>query len=171
MPENAFIEGGEVIYLRTKHGSFYFGGLSRANQEGHEFVCSIMKPDYVTLIHSQGYHLDTLFTPVLSSDNEILSLLVVKKMLYREGLSAIEKTGIPIIELEYFDSSGEGEELGNYAANCLLRPGVMVNTSPFITSGVEKQLWKWNIQRYCCPLPNFRYSGGSYHCLTNEMYH
>ena len=36
LPENCFIEFGEVIYLHTKKGSYYFGGLSRSNKNGQD---------------------------------------------------------------------------------------------------------------------------------------
>jgi len=61
-------------------------------------------------------------------------------------------------------------ELGDYAVNALIAPGIMVNSSKFSTPGIEDQLAEMGIQRYVTPLTSFRYAGGSVHCLTNEVY-
>lgn len=168
VPEGGYLEGGEINYLVTKDGVFYFGGLSRANRKGHDFVRDIIRPDHYTLIESEGYHLDTLFTPVVNADNRIMAFIIASKTVSPESMKQLRSLGFPIIEISPEDSSGEGDSLGNYSVNCLTAPGVMVNSSKFATPGVEEELSKLGIARYICPLPNFKYAGGSVHCLTNE---
>ena len=170
VPDGCYLEGGEINYLVTKQGSFYFGGLSRANKQGHDFVREIIRPDNYILIQSEGYHLDTLFTPVVDSENNLKAFIIASKSVSKASLAQLKATGVPVIEVLPEDSSGEGDSLGNYSVNALIAPGVMVNSSYFSTPGVEEKLELLGIKRFVCPLPNFRYAGGSVHCLTNEVF-
>jgi hypothetical protein len=82
----------------------------------------------------------------------------------------LKQLDIEIIEIDPIDSSGEEEELGNYAINTLIAPGLMLNCSEFLTKNIENKLKAMGIKRYISPLTYFRFAGGSYHCLTNEIY-
>ncbi|MBT3590502.1 MAG: hypothetical protein HOK52_12175 [Candidatus Marinimicrobia bacterium] len=170
LPKNAFLEFGEVFLLETQKGTFYFGGLSRSSKEGHDFVKSIVNPDYYCLIQSEGYHLDTVFSPVINANNELVACILSKKMIHKESIEAIYNLNIQCIDIDPIDSSGEGESLGNYAVNTLVGPGVMLNSALFQTPRVEEILQEMGIKRFVSPLTYFRYAGGSFHCLTNEMY-
>jgi len=170
LPEGAFLEGGDLNYIETCSGSYYFGGLSRSNKIGHDFVCEIIRPDNYLLIASEGYHLDTVFTPVVTADNCLAAVIVTADKLSRDSLAGLRALDVEIIEISAMDSSGEGDELGDYAVNALIAPGIMVNSSRFVTPGVEDRLGELGIQRYVTPLTSFRYAGGSVHCLTNEIY-
>jgi N-dimethylarginine dimethylaminohydrolase len=46
----------------------------------------------------------------------------------------------------------------------------MLNSALFQTPRVEEILQEMGIKRFVSPLTYFRYAGGSFHCLTNEMY-
>lgn len=46
----------------------------------------------------------------------------------------------------------------------------MMNCGKFSTPDVEEKLKALKIKRYFAPLTYFRFAGGSYHCLTNEIY-
>ena len=170
LPPGAYLEFGEVFFLQTKEGSFYFGGLSRSNKKGHDFVRSIIKPDNYCLIKSEGYHLDTVFTPVLSKENRLVAFIIAKNLITLKSLRALQKLKVKIINEDPIDSSGEGNTLGNYAVNALVAPGIMLNCKKFLTKGVENELKKIGIKRFVSPLTFFRFAGGSYHCLTNEIY-
>lgn len=170
LPEGAFLEGGDINYLETRQGSFYFGGLSRSNSEGHDFVRQIIDPDNYILIESEGYHLDTVFTPVLGRENDLKALIITAEMLTADSMKQLQRLGVEIIEVDRLDSSGQEDELGDYAINALIAPGIMVNSSEFQTEGVENRLQDLGICRFVAPLTSFRYAGGSVHCLTNEIY-
>ncbi len=170
LPEHAYLEFGEVFYLKTKNGTFYFGGLSRSNKKGHDFVKSIIKPDHYCLIKSEGYHLDTVFSPVLSNNNELIAFIIADNMLSTESLDRLRKFNIEMIYVDPIDSSGEVGALGNYAINTFTAPGIMLNCAKFLTEGVEDKFKLLKIKRFISPLTDFRFAGGSYHCLTNEVY-
>ena len=169
-PKDAFLEGGDINFLMTAGGSYYFGGLSRSNRKGHDFARDIVRPDNYILIESEGYHLDTVFTPVVTADNRLAALIVASESIRPKSMAKIRALKVPVIEVSAHDSSGAGEDLGNYAVNALIAPGVMVNCSVFSTPGVEAKLRKLGIERYVAPLTSFKYAGGSVHCLTNEVF-
>jgi len=170
LPEGALLEGGDINYLETSHGSYYFGGLSRSNQLGHDFVRSIIRPDHYILIESEGYHLDTVFTPVVNVDNEMKAVIMTANMLSDKSMRELRSLGVEVLEVSAMDASGVEDELGDYAVNALIAPGIMVNSSRFTTPGIEERLAALGICRYVTPLTSFRYAGGSVHCLTNEVY-
>ncbi len=170
LPEGAFLEGGDINYLETCQGSFYFGGLSRSNQAGHDFVRGIIRPDHFVMVESEGYHLDTVFTPVVTKDNCLAAIIVTADMLTPRSMQSIRDLGVRVLEVSAMDSSGVEDELGEYAVNALIAPGIMVNSGYFSTPGVEDFLKEIGIQRFVTPLTSFRYAGGSVHCLTNEVY-
>lgn len=170
LPEGAFLEGGDVNYLETAQGSYYFGGLSRSNKQGHDFVREIIRPDNYILVESEGYHLDTVFTPVVTVDNRLAAMIIAAGGVKTASMARIRSLGVQVIEVSPQDSSGAGETLGDYAVNALIAPGIMVNCSLFGTPGVEETLKKLGIERFVAPLTNFKYAGGSVHCLTNEIY-
>lgn len=168
LPKNAFIEFGEVYYLETSSGSFYFGGLPRANKKGHDFVRKIIKPDKFCLIKSNGYHLDTVFSPVLDSENKLIAVIVAKDMITKESFKKLKKLKLKIICVDKKDSCSD-DGLGSYAANCLVGKGVLISGAHFFTKNVEKQLKDLGVKFYVVSLPDFNLSGGSVHCLTNEL--
>lgn len=170
LPDDAYLEFGEVFFLETKEGSYYFGGLSRSNRIGHEFVRDIVQPDHFFLLRSMGYHLDTVFTPVWGPGNTLDAVIVAPDMMRLDSLDLLESLGVEILKIETYDSSGEGKELGDYAVNSLVAPGILVNCCLFQTPGIEKRLESLGIRRYQTPLTYFKYAGGSVHCLTNEVY-
>ncbi len=169
-PKDAFLEGGDINFLKTAEGSYYFGGLSRSSKKGHDFVRDIVRPDHYILVESDGYHLDTVFTPVVSADNRLAALIIASDSIKPRSMAKIRALKVPVIEVTAQDSSGTGDNLGDYAVNALIAPGVMVNCSRFSTPGVEEKLKKMGIERYVAPLTSFRYAGGSVHCLTNEVF-
>ena len=91
-------------------------------------------------------------------------------MISEASMQKIKSLGVRVIEVSAMDSSGVADELGAYAVNALVAPGIMVNSAFFTTPGVEEKLKELGIQRFVTPLTSFRYAGGSVHCLTNEIY-
>lgn len=170
LPADAYIEFGEVFFIQANDRSYYFGGLSRSNKKGHEFMRKILKPDHFILIKSSGYHLDTVLSPLLNKDNNLIGFILNKESVSREGLEDLQSLKKEIIYVNRKDSFGEGEELGNYTVNALVGPGLFLNSGEFSTPGVKEKLENLGIKYFYSPLTYFRFAGGSYHCLTNEIY-
>jgi len=121
------------------------------------------------LIKSKGYHLDTVFTPVIDINNKLTAIIVAKDMLEKDSFDNLKNLGIEVIVINKKDSSGE-DGLGNYAINCLANKGILISGSNFTTPKIRKRLEQLGIKFYIVPVPDFNFSGGSIHCLTNETH-
>ncbi|MBI5755235.1 hypothetical protein HZA41_03390 [Candidatus Peregrinibacteria bacterium] len=169
LPKDAFLETGESIYVESREGTFYFGGIARSNKLGHEAVMDVIRPDHSVLVESEGYHLDTVLAPVISGDNTLKALLVNESIINAASLAELRKLGIELIPVDVGDSSGTASDLGTYAINMISAPGILIGSSRFSTPGIEELFEKWGISHIVTPLSYFRYAGGSAHCLTNEI--
>lgn len=169
LPEGAYIEFGETFFLDTAEGTYYFGGLGRANKAGHDAVRDIVQPDNYILVHSEGYHLDTVLLPILSAENKLVAIVIAEHLIDEPSMERLRALNVELISIDPVDSSGTPEELGKYAINGIPLPGKMVNALPFETPGVEDRLAELGIERFHSILTYHRYAGGSYHCLTNEV--
>lgn len=169
LPEGAFLEGGDLWFVQSAHGSFYFGGLSRSNVAGHEAVQATINADHFFVIDSNGYHIDTILTPILNAQNELIALLIGKDTLSAKSLADLQSLKIELIFVDPIDCIGTKEKQGTLAINGLTLPGKLINAHAFQTVGVEERLTEIGIQRLITPLTQFAYAGGSAHCLTNEV--
>src|SRR3989339_615172 len=170
LPADAYIEFGEVFFIHTKNETFYLGGLSRSNKKGHDFVRKILNPDHYCLIKSSGYHLDTVLSPVINKSGELIAFILNKENISENGFKKIKKLNKKIILIKKQDSFGDNNRLGDYTVNALTAPGIFLNCGKFSTLNVEEKLKKMEIKHQYSPLTYFRFAGGSFHCLTNEIY-
>lgn len=168
LPDDAFLEFGEVHYLETAQGKYYFGGLSRANKQGHDFFAEMICPNHYCLIESKSFHLDTVCTPVLNKDNVLIAIILAVDMVSKKSALALQKLNIDIIIIDNKDSADE-DGLGNYAVNCLVGKGFLISGARFSTSQVEQTLEQMGIIHYIVPLVDYAFAGGSVHCLTTEI--
>jgi N-dimethylarginine dimethylaminohydrolase len=166
---NEYIEFGEVYYLKTINGTYYFGGISRANEAGHNFMKNILNPDNFIILKSRGYHLDTIFSPVVNANNELCAVIYTKNLMSKQAIKKLRSLNVELIPINLCDSIGNENQLGNCAVNSFIRPGVFVSNAYFKTKGVEKKLKALGINHVVCPVSNFLNAGGAVHCLTNEV--
>lgn len=169
LPVDAFVEGGDLWYVQSAHGSFYFGGLSRSNTAGHLAVQKIIQADHFFVIESNGYHIDTILTPILNTQNELIALLIGKDTLSKKSLADLKSLNIELIFVDPIDCIGSKEVNGTLAINGLAIPGKLINSHHFQTPDVEARLAQLGIERLVTPLTQFAFAGGSVHCLTNEV--
>ena len=80
-----------------------------------------------------------------------------------------KKLNIPLIDIPPEEGIGLKAKPGSFATNCLSLPGHLLGSAKFQTSKVNEALLKNNIKHTVIPLTQFRLSGGSVHCLTNEI--
>ena len=79
-----------------------------------------------------------------------------------------QKYNIPLLEIESIDTIDYNGK-GKMSVNCLPLPGMLIGGSHFQTTGIEEKLGSMGIQHIVTPITQFNYSGGGYHCLTNEL--
>src|SRR3989339_54111 len=129
-----------------------------------------LNPDHYCLIKSSGYHLDTVLSPVINKSGELIAFILNKENISENGFKKIKKLNKKIILIKKQDSFGDNNRLGDYTVNALTAPGIFLNCGKFSTLNVEEKLKKMEIKHQYSPLTYFRFAGGSFHCLTNEIY-
>ena len=67
------------------------------------------------------------------------------------------------------DSIGINNNIGSLAVNNFSAPGLLISSSKFSEPSVEKYLKTKKIKIETSPVSQFQLSGGSIHCLTNEL--
>jgi hypothetical protein len=109
----------------------------------------------------------------LNKQNELCLVIVCTQLLEYESLQRLQtftKTkGIQLLDIPLEETIGMGAQLGSFAANCLPLPGILLGSSAFVSESVNLALAEHNITHSIVPLTQFRLSGGSVHCLTNEL--
>ena len=76
---------------------------------------------------------------------------------------------IHIIIIPREDAIGTDKLLGSLAVNSFCAPGLLISSSNYSDFSVGKKLESLGIKTEVCPVSQFQLSGGSVHCLTNEL--
>ena len=167
--------------IRADGGEFYFcakdnvlfSGLQRNTRSGADHVAEALNVKEMIILKGDGYHLDTFFTPVLNIDGGITALIICtsilsngsKKRLYQFA----DEKDIPVFVIPPDDAIGTGKMIGNFAANALPLPGVLIRPNNFTDPSIDEKLMDMGIDRIITPTSQFQLSGGSVHCMTNEL--
>ena len=164
-------DGGEFYFC--KKNSVLFSGIKRNTTAGAEFVAERLNINELVILEGQGFHLDTFFTPVLNSSGYICSLVACTAVMTTESKSALYKFSdnldIPIFEIPPDDAIGTKSKVGNFAANALPLPGTLIRPGPFSNPYIDEKIMEMGINVVITPTSQFQLSGGSVHCLTNEL--
>lgn len=166
-----FVEGGEFYFCPNEN--ILFAGNSRNNHAGNTKTAELLNIHELVELTSNAFHLDTIFTPVFNKDNDICLIIVCTKLLDANSLRRLKdftnKLGIQLLDIPQEEAIGSGTQLGSFAVNCLPLPGILLGSSPFVSKAVNLALAEHNITHTIVPLTQFRQSGGSVHCSTNEL--
>ena len=76
---------------------------------------------------------------------------------------------VHIITIPAKDSIGTDDYLGSLAVNSFCAPGLIISSSNYSDFSVGKKLESLGVKTEVCPVSQFQLSGGSVHCLTNEL--
>ena len=164
-------DGGEFFYCAKN--KILFSGLKRNSQKGVDFVAEELDVDKVVLLKGTGFHLDTFFTPVLNKDGYIAAFIICKKAL--EPLSKkvlyrfADQNNIPVFNIPERDALGTEKQIGKFAVNALPLPGVLLKPDYFSNPIIDEQLGDLGIKIKVSHASQFQLSGGSVHCVTNEL--
>ncbi|MBT6414311.1 MAG: hypothetical protein HOK12_08110, partial [Candidatus Marinimicrobia bacterium] len=80
-----------------------------------------------------------------------------------------KKKNIPIIDIPLEDAIGTAKKPGSFAANALSLPGILIGPDHFSDRTIDARLTKMGVNRIVTPTTQFELSGGSIHCITNEI--
>ena len=79
------------------------------------------------------------------------------------------KTNKKIFSIPSHDAIGLNKNIGSLAVNNLSAPGLLISSSSFSDSEIIKELNNMDVKLEISPVSQFQLSGGSIHCLTNEL--
>ena len=164
-------DGGEFYFC--KKNSILFSGMKRNTTAGTEYVAERLNVNELVILEGQGFHLDTFFAPVLNRSGYLCSLVACTSVMTTESKSELYKFAdnldIPIFEIPPNDALGNKNSIGSFAANALPLPGTLIRPGPFSNPGIDEKIMEMGINVVITPTSQFQLSGGSVHCLTNEL--
>ena len=166
-----YAEGGEFYFCPAEN--ILFSGQCRNSVSGMEAVAEALNVSELVIIQSHSYHLDTYFTPVLNREGHVCALIlcmdIVSVKSSRDLRGFAERKNIPIIDIPLEDAIGTAANPGSFAANALPLPGVLIGPNHFSDRSIDDRLKEMGVKRIVTPTTQFELSGGSVHCITNEI--
>ena len=164
-------DGGEFFYCANN--KVLFSGLQRNTQKGVDFVAEELNVNEVVLLKGEGFHLDTFFTPALNKDGHIVALIICEKILDPQSKKSLfhyaDGNNIPIFNIPENDALGTKRKTGKFAVNALPLPGILFRPDYFSNPVIDEKLNELGIKIKITPTSQFQLSGGSVHCVTNEL--
>ena len=168
---DAKAEGGEFYYCSG--AKILFSGACRNNIKGAEWVAQEFDVNELVIMKSNVFHLDTLFTPVIKKDNQLGAMIACTSLMDKESINNLRsfsnKMAVELVEVDPEDSIGTKEQLGEFAVNCCPLPGYLIGPTRFRSLTANQLLKELDVMHITVPTTQFRLSGGSVHCLTNEL--
>ena len=169
--ENMFAEGGEFYYCPKE--KLLFSGVTRNSISGAEEVASFLKVNELIIVETKAFHLDTVFTTVFDHDRSLSAVIVCKELISKNSIQILDEfassTNIKIFNISSDDAIGLNNNIGSLAVNNLSVPGLLISSSRFSDPSLIEDLDNLNIKTEVSPVSQFQLSGGSIHCLTNEL--
>ena len=169
--KNILAEGGEFYFC--PEDKLLFSGINRNTIAGAEYVASFLNANELILIDTPSFHLDTVFTTVFDKQGTLSAMIVCKELITKDSFKNLEKISIElnahIITIPAKDSIGTDDYLGSLAVNSFCAPGLLISSSHYSDFSVGKKLEILGVKTEVCPVSQFQLSGGSVHCLTNEL--
>ena len=169
--KNILAEGGEFYFCPKD--KLLFSGINRNTIAGAEYVASFLNANELILIDTPSFHLDTVFTTVFDKQGALSAMIVCEELITKDSFKNLEKISIklnvPIITIPAKDSIGTDNQLGSLAVNSFCAPGLLISSSNYSDLSVGKKLESLGVKTEVCPVSQFQLSGGSVHCLTNEL--
>ena len=175
------VEMPNITGMRADGGEFYFcakenilfSGIQRNTQSGIDYVSNQLKIDELLILNGNGYHLDTFFTPVLNNESILCAVISCSEMLSTKSKQDLynfcNKKQIPNFNIPLKDAIGTSRKIGSFAVNSLPLPGLLISPNNFNDPTIDKKLLKLGVRRLITPTSQYELSGGSVHCITNEL--
>ena len=168
--QDCLAEGGEFFYLPKEN--ILLAGLCRNNLKGAESMAALMGVDQLHIIESSGYHLDTAICPIFNNEYDCIGINCAKEVFddknYKVLRNLCSKYGWELIDIENYNQKQSLE--ARAAMNALTLPGILISGAPILSKKVQDFTAVNNIQMYISSVSQFNLSGGSVHCLTNELF-
>ena len=164
-------DGGEFYYCAKD--KILFCGIQRNTKMGANCVAEALNVNEMIMLKGEGYHLDTFFSPCLDIDGRIAALIICKTTLNNDSKKILHDfanaKNIPVFDIPTDDAIGTTHKLGTFAANALPLPGILIRPDYFSNPTIDEKLKDLGIKTIVTSTSQFQLSGGSIHCITNEL--
>ena len=114
-----------------------------------------------------------MFTTIFDKQGSLSAMIVCKELITKDSFKNLEKISkklnVHIIIIPKKDSIGTSDFLGSLAVNSFCAPCLLISSSNYSDFSVGKKLESLRVKTEVCPVSQFQLSGGSVHCLTNEL--
>ena len=168
--QDCLAEGGEFFYLPKEN--ILLAGICRNNIQGAESMAELMDVNKLHLLPSEGYHLDTAICPIFNKDYDCIGINCAKEVFDEKNYATLKelcsKYSWELIDIENYNQKKSLE--ARAAMNALTLPGFLISGAPIVSKKVKDFTSSNNIQMYISSVSQFNLSGGSVHCLTNELF-
>ena len=168
---NIYAEGGEFYFC--PRDKILFSGINRNTIKGAEEVASFLNVDQLIVIETSSFHLDTVFTTVFDKYGNLKAVVFCDELISKKSTKSLKKLtkefNVDLISIGQEDSIGSKNKLGSLAVNSFSSPGLLISSAKYSNSFASKKLSKLQINLEECPVSQYQLSGGSVHCITNEL--
>ena len=170
LDENCIAEGGEFFFLPKEN--ILLAGQGRNNLMGAEQMAEKLKISNLHIIHSSGYHLDTSISPIFNNEYDCIGLICAKEVFSDNEInnlrSICRSNQWELIEIENQDINASLSF--RTAMNGLTLPGLFIGSKNLNQKQISDFALSNNIIFDYANVSQFNLSGGSVHCLTNELF-
>ena len=170
LDDNCIAEGGEFFFLPKEN--ILLAGQGRNNLRGAEQMAEKLKISSLHIIHSSGYHLDTSISPIFNNEYDCIGLICAKEVFSDNEInnlrSICRSNQWELIEIEHQDINASLSF--RTAMNGLTLPGLFIGSKNLNQKQISDFALSNNIIFDYANVSQFNLSGGSVHCLTNELF-
>ena len=170
LDDNCIAEGGEFFFLPKEN--ILLAGQCRNNLRGAEQMAEKLKVSNLHIINSGGYHLDTSISPIFNDEYDCIGLICAREVFSNNEIndlrSICRSNQWELIEIEHQDI--DSSLSFRTAMNGLTLPGLFIGSKNFNQKQISDFALSNNIIFDSASVSQFNLSGGSVHCLTNELF-
>ena len=131
-----------------------------------------LKVSNLHIINSSGYHLDTSISPIFNDEYDCIGLICAREVFSDNEInnlrSICRSNQWELIEIEHQDI--DSSLSFRTAMNGLTLPGLFIGNKNFNQKQISDFALSNNIIFDSASVSQFNLSGGSVHCLTNELF-
>ena len=166
-----FAEGGEFYFCPKDN--ILFSGISRNSKNGAEEVASFLNVNDLIIIESNAFHLDTVFSTVLDKSGQLCAIIIAEDLVSKQSIIELRKyansMNIKVLNAPIHDAFGNNGKNASFAINSFSSAGLIISSNKFSDHQIEFELESMDVKHEVVPVSQFQLSGGSIHCLTNEL--
>ena len=170
LDDNCIAEGGEFFFLPKEN--ILLAGQCRNNLRGAEQMAEKLKVSNLYIINSSGYHLDTSISPIFNDEYDCILLICAREVFSDNEInnlrSICRSNQWELIEIEHQDIDSSLNF--RTAMNGLTLPGLFIGSKNLNQKQISDFALSKNIIFDYANVSQFNLSGGSVHCLTNELF-